>query len=139
MRVIVLVKASRDSEAGKLPSQERLTAMMAYNEELVKAGVMQAGEGLQPSSAGVRVGFDGATRSVRKGPFTESNDLLAGFWLWQVASMEEAVDWLKRCPNPHDGPTEVEIRPLFEIEDFGEAVTPEIREQEARLRQQAEG
>ncbi|SMF48218.1 Uncharacterized conserved protein [Tistlia consotensis] len=139
MRVVVLVKASRGSEAGELPSEELLTAMMAYNEELVEAGIMQAGEGLKPSATGVRVGFDGDRRSVRKGPFTESNDLVAGFWLWKVSSMDEAVEWLKRCPNPHDEPTEVEIRPLFEIEDFGDNATPEVREQEARLRAQTQG
>ena len=134
MRVMVLVKASKDSEAGEMPSQELLAAMGAFNEELVKAGVMQAGEGLHPSSKGVRVKFSGSAREVRSGPFTESNDLVAGFWLWTVRSMDEAVDWLKRCPNPHDEVTEVEIRPLFEAEDFGAEFTPELREQEERLR-----
>lgn len=134
MRVMVLVKASKDSEAGKMPSRELLEAMGAYNEELVKAGIMQAGDGLHPSSKGVRIGFSGEQRSVRHGPFTDSNDLVAGFWIWQVASMDEAIAWLKRCPNPHDEMTEVEIRPLFEMEDFGAEMTPELRAQEKRLR-----
>ena len=137
MRVMVLVKASADSEAGKMPSQELLAAMGAYNEELVKAGIMQAGEGLHPSSRGVRVKFDGTSRTVRQGPF--EGDLVAGFWLWNVASMEEAIDWLKRCPNPHDEVTEVEIRPLFEAEDFGAELTPELRAQEDRLRTEIAG
>jgi len=137
MRVMVLVKASKDSEAGKMPDEKLLSAMMAYNEELVKSGVMKAGEGLHPSSKGVRVKFSGATRSVRSGPFTDSNDLVAGFWLWEVDSMDDAVAWLKRCPNPHPEDTEVEIRPLFETEDFGEELTPELRAQEEKLRAQA--
>jgi hypothetical protein len=137
MRVMVLVKASRDSEAGKMPSQELLEAMGAFNEELVKAGIMQAGEGLHPSSRGVRMKFDGTSRTVRQGPFT--GDLVAGFWVWNVASMEDAIDWLKRCPNPHDEPTEVEIRPLFEAEDFGAELTPELRAQEDRLRTEMAG
>jgi hypothetical protein len=137
MRVMVLVKASADSEAGKMPSQELLEAMGAYNEELVKAGIMQAGEGLHPSSRGVRVKFDGTSRTVRQGPF--EGDLVAGFWLWNVASMEDAIDWLKRCPNPHEEITEVEIRPLFEAEDFGAELTPELRAQEDRLRTEVAG
>jgi len=137
MRVMVLVKASKDSEAGKMPDEKLLSAMTAYNEELVKSGVMKAGEGLHPSSKGVRVKFSGATRSVRSGPFTDSNDLVAGFWLWEVDSMDDAVAWLKRCPNPHPEDTEVEIRPLFETEDFGEELTPELRAQEEKLRAQA--
>jgi len=137
MKVMVMVKASKDSEAGKMPSTELLTAMGKFNEELVKAGVMLAGEGLHPSSKGVRVKFSGSARTVRKGPFNDSNDLLAGFWLWKVKSMEEAVEWLKRCPNPHNDETEVEIRPLFEAADFGDALTPELRAQEERLRKQS--
>jgi len=137
MKVIVLVKASKDSEAGVMPSTELLTAMGKYNEELVKAGIMLAAEGLHPSSKGKRVRFSGAKRSVIDGPFTESKELIAGFWLWQVRSMEEAVEWLKRCPNPHPEETEVEIRPVFTPEDFGPELTPELKEQEARLRKQA--
>jgi hypothetical protein len=138
MRVMVMVKASQDSEAGKMPDEKLLSAMMAYNEALVKAGIMKAGEGLHPSSKGVRVGFSGTARTVRNGPFPDSNDLLAGFWLWEVKSMDEAVAWLKRCPNPHDGDSEVEIRPLFEAADFGEEFTPELQEKEAHLRDQVE-
>jgi len=137
MRVMVLVKATKDSEAGKMPDEKLLAAMMAYNEELVKAGVMKAGEGLHPSSKGARVKFSGSARTVRKGPFTDSNDLVAGFWLWEVASLDEAIAWLKRCPNPHYEDCEVEIRPLFEAEDFGEELTPELRAQEEKLRAQA--
>src|SRR5579859_738887 len=137
MKVIVLVKASKDSEAGVMPSTELLTAMGKYNEELVKAGIMLAGEGLHPSSKGKRVRFSGAKRTVIDGPFTESKELVAGFWLWQVRSMEEAVEWLKRCPNPHSEEGEVEIRPVFAPEDFGAELTPELREQEERLRKQA--
>jgi len=137
MKVMVLVKASKDSEAGVMPSTELLTAMGKYNEELVKAGIMLAGEGLHPSSKGKRVRFSGTKRTVIDGPFTESKELVAGFWLWQVRSMEEAVEWLKRCPNPHYEETEVEIRPLFAPEDFGAELTPELREQEERLRKQA--
>lgn len=136
MRVMVLVKADSDSEAGKMPDQELLAAMGAYNEELVKAGVMQAGEGLHPTSRGVRVGFSGAERAVRNGPFTESNDLVAGFWLWKVDSMDEAVEWLKRAPFEE---AELEIRPVFEMEDFGAEFTPELREQEQRLRDEIAG
>ena len=137
MKVIVLVKASKDSEAGVMPSTELLTAMGKFNEELVKAGIMLAAEGLHPSSKGKRVKFAGAKRTVIDGPFTESKELVAGFWLWQVRSMEEAVEWLKRCPNPHPDETEVEIRPVFSPEDFGPELTPELKEQEARLRKQA--
>jgi len=134
MRVMVLVKANKDSEAGRMPDEALLSAMMAFNEELVKAGVMKAGEGLHPSSKGARVKFSGEERAVRHGPFTDSNDLVAGFWLWEVDSLDDAVAWLKRCPNPHHEDTEVEIRPLFEAEDFGEEMTPEMQAQEAKLR-----
>jgi hypothetical protein len=136
MRVMVIVKASEESEAGVLPSTELLAAMGKYNEELVKAGVMLAGEGLQPSSKGVRVRFDGKQRTVIDGPFAETKELIAGFWLWQVRSMDEAIEWLKRAP--FDEGAEGEIRPVFEADDFGEAFTPELREQEERLRAQAE-
>jgi hypothetical protein len=137
MRVMVIVKASKDSEAGKMPDGKLLTEMGKFNEELVRAGVMLAGEGLQPTSHGVRVRFSGSQRTAIQGPFSESNDLIAGFWLWQVKSMEEAIEWAKRCPNPHNsGDSELEIRPLYEVEDFGDAATPEIREQEKRLREQ---
>jgi len=132
MRVMVIVKASEESEAGEIPSEELLTAMGRYNEELFEAGVMISGEGLQPSSRGVRVRFDGDQRAVTDGPFAETRELVAGFWLWQVGSMEEAVDWLKKAP--FDGGAEVEIRPLFETDDFGDEMTPELREQEERMR-----
>jgi len=134
MRVIVMVKASKASEAGEMPDERLLTEMGKYNEELVKAGIMLAGEGLHPSSRGKRVRFSGAKRSVIDGPFAETKELVAGYWLWQVKSMDEAVEWLKRCPNPHNEETEVEIRPIFEAEDFGAELTPELREQEQRLR-----
>ena len=134
MRVMVLVKATPESEAGKMPSTELLAAMGKYNEELVNAGILLAGEGLHPSSRGKRVRFDGAQRTVIDGPFSETKELVAGFWLWQVRSMEEAVEWVKRCPNPMESSSEIEIRPVFEAEDFGEALTPELREQEERLR-----
>ena len=137
MKVMVLVKANKDSEAGTLPSQELLTEMGKFNEELVKAGVLLAGEGLQPSSKGKRVKFSGANRTVIDGPFTETKELIAGFWLWQVRSMDEAIEWLKRAP--FDGGTEVEIRQVFEAEDFGAELTPELREQEERLRKQSSG
>ncbi|HEY8485745.1 MAG TPA: YciI family protein [Longimicrobiales bacterium] len=136
MRVMVLVKADQNTEAGVLPTEEELAAMGKYNEELVNAGVMLAGEGLQPSSRGVRVRFSGEKRTVIDGPFTEAKELIAGFWLWQVKSMEEAIEWAKRCPNPTGAEGELEIRPVFEAEDFGEAFTPELREQEERLRAQ---
>jgi hypothetical protein len=132
MRVMVLVKANEESEAGVMPSMEQLTEMGKYNEELVKAGLMLAGDGLHPTSRGKRVRFSGANRTVIDGPFIETKELLAGYWIWQVASMDEAVEWLKRAP--FDGGTEVEIRPIFEADDFGEALTPELREQEDRLR-----
>ena len=135
MRFMVIVKASQDSEAGKLPSQELLAAMGQYNEELAQAGVMLAGEGLHPSSKGKRVRFEGDRRIVINGPFPETKELVAGFWLWQCQSMDEAVEWLRRAP--FDGGAEVEIRQVFEAEDFGEAFTPELREQEERLRAQA--
>ena len=134
MRVMVIVKASRDSEAGEMPSEELLAAMGKYNEELVKAGIMLAGEGLHPSSRGKRVHFSGSKRTVIDGPFTETKELVAGFWLWQVKSMEEAVEWVKRCPNPMKEASDIEIRPVFEAEDFGAEFTPELRAQEDRLR-----
>jgi hypothetical protein len=136
MRFMVIVKASRASEAGEMPGEELLAAMTAYNEELVKAGVMLAGEGLQPSSKGVRVRFSGRERTVIDGPFAETKELIAGFWLWQVESLAEAIEWVKRCPNPHDEETEVEIRQVFEADDFGAEFTPELREREERLRDQ---
>ena len=135
MRFMVIVKASKESEAGVLPSKEILAAMGKFNEELVKAGVMLAAEGLQPSSKGARVRFEGKKRTVTDGPFAEAKELIAGFWLWQVKSKEEAIEWLKRAP--FDGGTEVEIRQVFEPEDFGPALTPELREQEERLRAQS--
>ena len=134
MKVMVFVKASKASEAGVMPSTELLTAVGKFNEELVKAGIMLAGEGLQPTSKAARVRFSGKKRDVIDGPFTETKELIAGFWLWKVNSLQEAIDWVKRCPNPHDEETEVEIRPVFEAEDFGEALTPELREQEDKLR-----
>lgn len=137
MRVMVMVKATPQSEAGVMPSEQLLADMGRYNEELVKAGILLAGEGLHPTARGARVQFDGAARSVSDGPFTETKELVAGFWLWQVRSMDEAIEWVKRCPNPHDGPSEIEIRPVFEADDFGAEFTPELREQEARIRAQA--
>lgn len=137
MKVMVVVKASVASEAGEMPSTELLAAMGAYNEELVKAGIMLAGEGLQPTSKGKRVRFEGPHRTVIDGPFTETKELIAGYWLWEVASMDEAVAWLKKCPNPHAETTEVEIRPVFEMDDFGEAMTPELRAQEERVLREA--
>jgi hypothetical protein len=134
MRFMVMVKATEESEAGQMPSQELLTEMGRYNEELVKAGVMVAGEGLHPSSKGVRVRFDGTSRRVIDGPFAETKELVAGFWIFQVKSLEEAVEWVKRCPNPMLSTSEIEIRQIFEADDFGEQFTPELREQEARLR-----
>jgi len=134
MRVMVIVKATQDSEAGVMPSEQLLTDMGRYNEELVKAGVMLAGEGLHPTSKGARVLFSGKTRTVTDGPFTETKELVAGFWLWQVRSMQEAIEWGKRCPNPMIGDSEIEIRPVFEAEDFGAEFTPELREQEERIR-----
>lgn len=137
MRFMVLVKADEDSEAGKMPDTELLTAMGKYNEELVNAGVMVAGEGLHPSSRGARVRFSGAERTVTDGPFAETKELLAGYWIFQTASMDEAIEWIKRAP--FDGGTEIEIRQIFEMEDFGEAMTPELREAEDRLRAQTSG
>lgn len=137
MRVMVIVKASKDSEAGVMPSTELLTAMGKYNEELVKAGIMLAGEGLHPSSKGARVRFEGEKRSVIDGPFAETKELIAGYWIWKVKSMAEAIDWLKRCPNPTEDVGEVEIRQIFEMEDFGAAMTPELQEQEKRVMAEA--
>lgn len=138
MRVMVLIKANQDSEAGVMPSEKLLTEMGKFNEELVKAGVMLAGEGLHPSSRGARVRFSGDRRIVIDGPFAETKELIAGFWLWQVKSLAEAIDWVKRCPNPMGVEGEVEIRPVFEVCDFGAEFTPELREQEERLRGQME-
>jgi hypothetical protein len=135
MRVMVIVKASKDSEAGIMPSEKLLTDMGNYNEELVKAGIMLAGDGLHPSSKGKRIRFSGNTRSVIDGPFAETKELIAGFWIWQVKSMAEAVEWVKRCPNPMPGTeAEIEIRPVFEAEDFGAEYTPELQAQEDRIR-----
>jgi hypothetical protein len=139
MRVMVLVKATADSEAGVLPSTERLEAMGKYNEDLVKAGIMLAGEGLKPSSQGKRVAFDGPRRTVIDGPFAETRELVAGFWLWEVKDMAEAVEWVKRCPNPMPGPSEIEIRPLYEMADFGEALTPEVAALHERTRDSLAG
>jgi hypothetical protein len=139
MRVMVLVKATKDSEKGMMQTPEMtkmLEEMGKYNEELVKAGIMQAGEGLHPSSKGKRVAFDGKNRTVIDGPFDHTSELVAGFWLWKVKDMAEAVAWVKKCPNPMPGPSELEIRPIFEAADFGEAMTPEIAEREERLRKQ---
>ncbi|QQX82981.1 YciI family protein [Cupriavidus necator] len=138
MRVMVMVKATSESESGKMPSTELLAAMGKFNEELVKAGVMLAGEGLHPSARGKRVRFSGDQRTVTDGPFPQTNELVAGFWLWQVESMDEAVEWVRRCPNPMESESEIEIRPLFEVEDFGAELTPELREQEERLRAEVE-
>ncbi len=137
MRFMVIVKANKDSEAGVMPSRKLLADMGKFNEELAKAGVLLAGEGLQASSKGKRVRFSGEKRTVIDGPFTETKELIAGFWLWQVRSMEEAIEWVKRCPNPHEGETEIEIRQVFEAADFGSELTPELRKQEERLRAQA--
>jgi len=133
-----MVKATKDSEAGALPDQKILVEMGKFNEELVKAGIMLAGEGLQPTSKGARVRFSGNKRTVIDGPFTESKELIAGFWLWEVKSLDEAIEWVKRCPNPHPGESEIEIRQVFETADFGAEFTPELREQEERLRAQIE-
>jgi len=138
MRFMLLVKANADSEAGVLPSEEMLTEMGKYNEELVKAGVLLAGEGLHPSSKGARVRFSGSKRTVVDGPFAEAKELIAGFWLIDVKSREEAIEWVKRCPNPMDGESEIEIRQVFEAADFGDALTPELREQDERLRAASE-
>jgi len=136
MRFMVMVKATKDSEAGVMPDTKLLEAMGKYNEELVKAGVMLAGEGLHPSSKGARVRFNGDKRTVIDGPFAETKELVAGFWLWECKSKEEAIEWLKRCPNPMPGESEIELRQVFTAEDFGEAFTPELREQEDKLREQ---
>jgi hypothetical protein len=138
MRVMVMVKATKESEAQKMPSTELLAAMGKFNEELVKAGVMLAGEGLHPSSKGKRVRFSGKSRTVIDGPFAETKELVAGFWLWQVKSMEEAVEWVRRCPNPMESDSEIEIRRVFEAEDFGAELTPELRAQEERLRRETD-
>lgn len=139
MRFMVMVKATKDSEAGALPSEELLAAMGKYNEELARAGIMLAGEGLRPSSMGARVRFSGAKRTVVDGPFAETKELVAGFWLWKVKSKEEAIKWVKRCPNPMPGDSEIEIRQVFEAEDFGEQFTPELREQAERTYAQVSG
>lgn len=139
MRVMVLVKATSDSEAGIMPSSELLEAMGKFNEELINAGIMLAGEGLKPSSQGKRVAFDGASRTVIDGPFSQTSELVAGYWLWEVKDMAEAVEWVKRCPNPMPGPSEIEIRPIYEMADFADVLTPEIAEQEERLRDKLEG
>ena len=134
MRVMVLIKADKDSEAGVMPDEKLLKEMGDFNEELVKAGIMLDGEGLKPSSAGARVRFSGTNRTVVDGPFPETKELIAGYWIWKVKSLEEAIGWVKRCPNPMPGESEVEIRPIFEAEDFGAEFTPELRAQEERLR-----
>jgi hypothetical protein len=138
MRFMVMVKATKGSEAGEMPSTELLAAMGKYNEELVKAGIMLAGEGLHASSKGARIRFSGSKRSVIDGPFAETKELVAGFWIWQVRSLDEAIEWVKRCPNPMNEESDIEIRQIFEAEDFGEAFTPELREQEERIRAEAE-
>jgi hypothetical protein len=138
VRFMVFVKANKDSEAGVMPSKELLTEMGKFNEELVKAGVMLAGEGLHASSKGARIKFSGAKRTVVQGPFPETNQLVAGFWIWQVKSLQEAIDWAKRCPNPTGEEGELELRQIFEMEDFGPALTPELREQETKLRAESE-
>ena len=138
MKVMVMVKATKESEAGEMPSEQLLTQMGAYNEELVKAGIMLAGEGLHPTSKGVRVRFSGDQREVIDGPFAETKELVAGYWLWRVESMQQAIDWVKRCPNPMPSESYIEIRPVFELDDFGDALTPELREQEERLMAEAE-
>ena len=138
MRFMVLVKADESTEAGEMPKEQLLADMQKYNEELVKAGVMLAGEGLHPTSKGARVHFSGDQRTVTDGPFTEAKELIAGFWLWDVKSKEEAIEWVKRCPNPLEGESEIEIRQVFEADDFGEEFTPELREAEERLRAQVD-
>ncbi|MCR6668279.1 MULTISPECIES: YciI family protein [Methyloversatilis] len=138
MRFMVLIKADANSEAGVMPDEALLTEMGRFNEELVKAGVMLGGEGLHPSSRGARVRFSGAARTVIDGPFAETKELIAGFWIWRCASLQEAIDWVKRCPNPMPGESEIEIRQIFEADDFGDAMTPELRAQEDRLREQIE-
>jgi hypothetical protein len=139
MRFMILVKATADSEAGLMPTEQEFAAMGQFNEELVKAGVMEAGEGLHPSSKGARVQFSGKDRRVVDGPFAETKELVAGFWIWKCASLQEAIDWVKRCPNPMRGDSEIEIRQIFSAEDFGDALTPQLKEQEERLRAQVQG
>jgi hypothetical protein len=139
MRFMVIVKASKESEAGAMPDEKLLAAMGKYNEELVKAGVMLSGDGLHPSSKGARVRFSGTSRTVIDGPFTETKELIAGYWIWQVKSKEEAIEWLKRCPNPMPGESEIELRQVFDLDDFGPALTPELRAQEEQLRAKLEG
>lgn len=137
MRVMVFVKATEDSEAGRMPTTELFEAMTSFNEDLVKAGIMLGGDGLKPSSFGKRVAFDGPGRTVIDGPFAETRELVAGYWLWEVKDMDEAVEWVKRCPNPMFGPSEIEIRPFYEMADFAEVLTPDIIEREAKLRDEA--
>ena len=139
MRFMVIVKADAETEAGKLPSQELLAAMGDYNQQLVDAGIMKAGEGLHPSSKGVRIHFDGEKRTVTDGPFAETKELIAGFWIWETKSLEEAMEWAKRCPNPTTDDSVLEIRQIYEADDFGEAYTPELREREERLRERISG
>jgi hypothetical protein len=139
MRFMIMVKATKDSEAGVMPGEQLLTEMGKFNAELAKAGILLQGDGLQPSSKGVRVRFSGKNRTVIDGPFAETKELVAGFWIWQVKSKQEAIDWVKRCPNPMSGDSEIEIRQLFEPEDFGAEFTPELREQEQRVRDQVAG
>ena len=138
MRFMILIKADQNSEAGVMPDEKLLAEMGKYNEELVKAGIMLAGEGLQPSSKGKRVRFSGKSRTVIDGPFAEAKELVAGFWIWEVKSMEDAIEWAKRCPNPMEGESDLEIRPIFEADDFGAELTPELREREARMRKELE-
>lgn len=138
MKVMVFVKASKGSEAGEMPDQQLLADMMAFNEQLVQAGIMRGGDGLKPTSEGVRVRFSGKDRSVVDGPFTETKELVAGYWLWEVGSMQEAIDWVKRCPNPMSEESEIEIRPIFEAEDFGEALTPQLAEDWQRIQAESE-
>ena len=137
MRVLVMVKATKESEAGQLPSEKLISDMTKFNEDLVKAGIMLAGEGLKPSSAGARVLFSGRDRRVMDGPFTETKELVAGYWLWQVKSMDEAIEWVKKCPNPMESDSIIEVRPLYEYDDFGKDFTPELRERESRIREEA--
>ena len=138
MKCMVMVKATKDSEAGVMPSEKLISDMMRFNEELVKAGIMKMGDGLQPSSKGARVRFSGDKRSVIDGPFAETKELVAGFWIWEVKSLQEAIDWVKRCPNPMPGDSEIEIRPFYGPEDFGEALTPELREKSDKMRARLE-
>ena len=139
MRFLVIVKASPESEAGQMPDEKLLTAMGKFNEELANAGVMKAGEGLHPSAKGARVKFSGSKRTVVDGPFAETKELVAGFWIWELASLDEAIAWVKRCPNPHPGESEIEIRQIFDMEDFGAEFTPELQAQEERIRERIAG